>query len=391
VVSPENSWRFNFLDYELHRPGSGAGMTENLVSLFYQASENADRTTGSGDSLSDPFWNRSMKQMLRNAIELVRYGRGYISLDDLYGVIQSAPHGPEVLESEAWQRNSLCYQCIAAGEERAKTPGEQRDFERSARYWLGEYPYMADKTRSSVEMVFTSMADCFLRGVLNDLFCGETNIVPELTHNGAVMILDLPVKEYGEVGRLAQVLFKLIWQRAIERRDVNQSSRPAFLWADESHNFLVADDTDFQTSARSARACTVYLTQNISNYYAVMGGQSGKPQVDSLLGCLQTKIFHANGDSVTNEWAADVIAKRWHTHYDHSTSFGGKKQEDDKHNLSGRKGIEYEVLPRDFQDLRPGGPQNGLQVDAILFQGNRTWQCNGKHFINVTFSQGRNA
>src|SRR5579864_4687299 len=33
-VDAEAKWRFNFLSYELKRPGAGAGQTENLVNLF---------------------------------------------------------------------------------------------------------------------------------------------------------------------------------------------------------------------------------------------------------------------------------------------------------------------------------------------------------------------
>ena len=57
---------------------------------------------------------------------------------------------------------------------------------------------------------------------LRELFCTTTNIVPELTHEGAVIVLDLPVKEHAEIGQLSQTLFKYIWQRASERRDVRR-------------------------------------------------------------------------------------------------------------------------------------------------------------------------
>jgi hypothetical protein len=389
IFSPSHKWCFNFMDYEMRRPGPGAGLTDNLVSLFYQVLENADRMSPDGQT-SDAFWGRAMKRMLRNAIELVRYGTGQLSLEDIYGVIQSAPNCLEQTESDAWQNNSFCFQCIIAGENRDKTRGEERDFELAAQYWLSQFPVLADKTRSIIVESFISMADSFLRGILNDLFCTKTNLVPELTHNGAIIILDLPVKEYGEVGRFAQVLFKLIWQKSVERRQKSDAMSPVFLWADEAHNFLVSQDADFQTTARSSRACTVLLTQNISNYYNVLGGEKGRAATDSLLGCLQTKIFHANGDPVTNQWAADLIAKQWETHYDMGTSYGDGGQEKDRHNIGGRRSLEYKVLPGAFHALRSGGPDNAYQVDAYLFQGNRTWRSNGQHHLQVTFNQENN-
>ena len=63
------------------------------------------------------------------------------------------------------------------------------------------------------------------------------------------------------------------------------------------------------STARTARACTVYLTQNLPSYYAQIGGRNPEHIADSLLGNFQTKIFHANGDPKSNQWAADLIGK----------------------------------------------------------------------------------
>jgi hypothetical protein len=134
------------------------------------------------------------------------------------------------------------------------------------------------------------MADSFLRGTLRDLFCTTTNLVPELTHEGAVILLDLPVKEYNDIGRFAQILFKLLWQRATERRDTTKHPLPVFLWADESQYFVTSHDQLFQTTARSAKACTVYLTQNLPNYYAALPGSDSKSKADSLLVKLRANL-----------------------------------------------------------------------------------------------------
>lgn len=390
VFSPEDRWRFNFLDYEMRRPGRAAGYTENLVNLFYQVLENADKTSDKAGS-SDPFWERTLKQLLRNAFELVRFGTGKMSMDDIYAIIQSAPLCLEETRSKGWQENSFCFHCIERGENQKKTSGEERDFELSARFWLREYPTLNDKTRSIVTTSFTSMADCFLRGVLNDLFCQKTNLVPELTQEGVVIVLDLPIKEFDTIGRYAQVLFKLIWQRAMERRNKSDNPRPVFLWADESHNFVVSSDVGFQTTARDCRICTVYLTQNLPNYQMVLDGTKGKAQMDSLLGCLQTKIFHCNGDVVTNQWAADVIAQNWSEQWDYGSSHGGNSGNDqDRYNLNRRRTLEPEVLPIDFQGLTKGGPEFRMNVEGYVLQTGRTWTINGKHHVKVTFSQENN-
>jgi len=110
--------------------------------------------------------------------------------------------------------------------------------------------------------------------------------------HGKIVILDLPQKEFNELGVYAQALFKFSWQRSVERRKPVWNTRPVFLWADESQFFCNSYDVLFQTTARSARVATVYLTQNIPNYHLALGGsRRAEPFVESLLGNLNTKIF----------------------------------------------------------------------------------------------------
>ena len=70
------------------------------------------------------------------------------------------------------------------------------------------------------------MADVLLRGHMADLFDGETNFIPDLTFDGAIIILDLPTKVYGQAGVYVQSAFTYLWQIACEQRDVKLSPRP---------------------------------------------------------------------------------------------------------------------------------------------------------------------
>jgi type IV secretory pathway TraG/TraD family ATPase VirD4 len=388
VFSPSEPHRFNFLDYEARRPGAGAGLTENLVQLFLTVLEVGDRKPGKG--AGDEYWHRTLQQLLRNAFDLLLATRGRLSLPEIYQLIMSAPQSPEQVRDPLWQESSLCLQLIDQGDVLTKPEGKRLDFELTARYWLNEFPALAAKTRSIIVSSFTSMADAFLRGTLRELFCTETNIVPELTHEGAIIVLDLPIKDYAEIGQFAQILFKLIWQRATERRNIEKHPNPVFLWADESQYFITSHDQLFQTTARSARACTVYLTQNLSNYYAALGGEGTRAETDSLLGNLQTKIFHANGDHVTNTWAADLFAKSWqfraNTSSSRTTGFeDGHFSDQQSSGLS--QSFEWDVAPQEFTTLRKGGPQNGFVVDALLFQGGRIWDATGSNCLRTSFPQ----
>lgn len=306
VFSPEHPHRFNFMEYEINRPGVGAGLTGNLVRLFTHVLEVAERDKG---GRNDSYWQRTMEQLLRNAIDLLVLARGRVSLPDIYDVITSAPQDVEEASSEQWQRSSLCFACLMEANERDLPAARAEDFHLTGKYWLSEFPALAQKTRSVIVSTFTSMADGFLRYPLRELFCTTTTILPELTHEGAIIVLDLPVKEYDDIGRFAQVLFKLLWQRSAERRHVIENTRPVFLWADEAHYFVSKGDILFQTTARSSRVSTVYLTQNRGNLESAFGGSQAKADTDALLGSLLFKCWHANDHVDTNRWAAETIGQ----------------------------------------------------------------------------------
>src|SRR4029077_4015399 len=144
-----------------------------------------------------------------------------------------------------------------------------------------------------------------------------------------------------------------------------------FLWMDEGQYFLTSYDQQFATTARAARVAIVLMTQNISNVYAALGGNDkGRAEADSLFANLNTKIFHANGDPVTNQWAAMLIGRTRQFFMNASNSH----QPDDwvssvtgigpaPHTSAGMNEVmELEVQPGEFTTFRTGGPANGFNV-----------------------------
>jgi hypothetical protein len=376
---------FNFLHYEANRPGAGAGQTENLVTLFMQVAEIANQKHGF--AASDDYWERAVKQLLRNAVDLVTIARGAVTLLEIFDVIRTAPQDAEEAKSNAWQKESICFTYIQKAEARANSNAElEPEYRLTANYWLQEFPRMDTRPRSSIVSLFTTLADCFLRGTLRKLFSSETTIVPEHTTLGRIIIVDLPVKEWSELGQYAGVLMKFMTQKALERR-ADTDARPVFIWADEAHYFTTAYDQIFQTTARAARACTVYLTQNYSNYLSALGGEHARPRVDSLLGNLQTKIFHQNGDAVTNRWAADAIGRRLQYRYGSSASRSyGMQGYTVSTADSEQQVLEYDLEPRAFTTLLKGGPQSQGVVEGIVFQSGRIWG-NGRTWLRGLFPQ----
>lgn len=386
--------RFNFLDEELQRPGRGAGLTENILSLLSTVLEIAERNGGHGSHNEEAYWKRALRQLCRNLIDLLVLAQGRVTIPDLYRLAISAPCSFEQLRSPDWQRDSFCFHCLQAADGRAKTVRQRQDYALVADYFCTEFVQLSEKTRSVILSTFSSLVDVLNRSLLRDLFSTETTLRPEDTLDGKILLIDLPVKEFMEVGQFAAVLWKYCFQRAIERRDVHENPRPVFLWADEFHHFTTSYDMEFQTTARSSRVATVYLTQNISTLLAAFGGDQARALTDSLLGNLQTKIWCANGDPVTNEWAANVIGRSPQFFINANQSSNTADWTNALFGLGGptsmNSGIsqqmEYELPPRHFTTLRCGGPESDWNVDSIVFQGGRQFS-NGKTWLPVTFRQ----
>ena len=373
IFGPDSGYYFNFLEYEYSRGGLGAGLTSNVAELLAALAEINQSKSGAMEA----YWMNSLKQLLRRGIDLVTMAKGTLSLPLLLELIMSAAQTLEEANSEDWKKNSFCSKCLKAAASR-KTKENEADFEHTKRYWLREFPALGDRTRSSIVSMFTVIADGFLTGPIRELYCSpRLNIVPEETHLGRLILVDLPVEVFNEVGICAQLVWKLCWQRATARREPGKDGGvPCFLWADEAQFFTSSGDLKFQATARSKRACTVYLTQNLPTYF----DRAGQDRTNALLGNLQTKIFHANGCHATNTFAADTIARGVINRS--STNISGSGM-----SFGTSEAVDYVVPPAEFQRLRKGGPENNGIVDAYIFQAGRIWPSNGESYLKTSFIQ----
>jgi hypothetical protein len=384
IFSRDGAATFNFLDYELRASG---GNVENVVHLFSRALEVGGRS--SKNSTADPFWEDGRNQLMRNGIGLLVAVPGELSLLDLHELVQSAPTSIEEAQSAAWRESSACGMCLTLAEAESKDdPERAHDVRRIADYWLREFPSIPEKTRNSIIASFTAVTDPFLRNPMHRLFCTRTTVRPEDSFRGKIIVLDLSVKTEGFTGRFAQVLFKLCWQGAAERRRADADPFPCFWWADECHYFITKSDQEFLTTARSARVVTVLLTQTINNYFAEFGGQ--KEAANAVLGTLNLKLFHANNDPETNEWASRVIGQKWQERMGFSRgNSSGLNPDSANENSSAQMSeqLSAQVLPHAFIGLATGGPRNGFVVTGIACRSGAPFAFSGTNFLTVEFSQ----
>jgi type IV secretory pathway TraG/TraD family ATPase VirD4 len=367
--STANPHRFNFLEYETSK--SGEEFVENVVNLLIDVGS-IQRRSASMESDAASFFLGEKKKLLRNAISLLQLSDEPLRLKTIYKMMTSSPSSRDQAKAREWQDGSLLFELLKRGDHLRKNAVE---LESITDYWLRERPALDPKTRSNVDTDFTGFFDPMVRGKMGELFCTTTNVTPDAIFDGKIIIVDLPVQQYREIGQFAALIWKQLFQRATDRRrkDEGDSMRPVFSWIDEAHHFVIEQDSIFQTTCAANRVCTVLLTQNMPNLYAAFG-RDGKHRVDSLTGNLTTKFFHRNSDATTNEWASKMIAKE--TTYKQSISTTGSVNTPVGANsqISVNEIEEDSCPPKEFLGLKAGGPLNQHIVEGILFQSGRLWQ-----------------
>ena len=393
VVEPGGKYRFNFLDYEMRRPEIGAGLIENLVDLFYTA-VHSHRHDISHAQLAE-FWEDAGKQLVRNVFRVLQHSRERLTLKDARKFISEAPGSRTALASGEWKEKDFGKWLHWATQAVQGTP--QESVMNEARlYWLEEFPGLAETTRSCIVTGFTAMAEAFIEPAIHDLFCTDTTLSPDVALEGAIVVVNLPLKTFRTVGNFTQSIWKHMFQKTVEARSDarNATCRPIFLWADEAQYFFSNYDSLFQSTARSSRCATVYLTQSLSNFYASGGGQNARERVDGFLGNLNTKIFHCNNDPVSNHWSAEQIGRCKTYRFNSSSSTSpsnnrgllGMFMPQTSHSAGMNEVMDYEVQPGDFMKLRTGSERFQRKVDAYFVKSGATFS-NGKHFFQTVFQQ----
>lgn len=318
IVSADGPWRFNFIQYELRRPGDPSARVENLLSTLMNILEQTGRERSAGE---DSFWQQAAELLLRNALMILAAAQTHFTLFDLQRLIDSAPLSETQATGSDWQQ-SECAKYLNAARASYEAAGRQQDFAVLHNYWTVQFPRLADRTRSSITFTLSTILQDLQVGTLRELFATGSNFFPEDTHEGAIIILDLPAV-LNRTHAVAQTLFKVVWQQAALRRmqSVGKLTRPIFLWADEAHFFVSPYDTSFQSLARATKAATVYMTQNLSAYHHRLPAKNAEAITNALLGYFQTQIFHAQADPKTIQHAQSLFGKREITRVNDSRSW----------------------------------------------------------------------
>lgn len=399
IVRPGEPFKFNFLDYQSRLRADRGGAVENVVELFHAILEAYSRNKRKADS----FWANTARQLFRNLVRIIRAAECGLDFMTIRKFLSEVPLTAERARTGDWKQSVTFGRLLTEAKLRSRGKPNQVEADEALLYWTVELPALCEETRSIIVTDFLSMADLFFDPSVWDLFCGETTIIPEAVFDGAIIVVDLPIKRYLSIGRIAQVIWKHLFQLAVERRnDPNDASRrPVFLWADEAQNFWSDHDGFFQATARSSRCATVYLTQNIPAFYAQVGGELAKERVDGFLANLCTKVFHSNNDPYTNQWAAEQLGKSMQytasiNHGEEPAQAGvvgrGRKlleflKESGRSRVTTSPVMDFEVPPSKFTALQTGTKRcNGL-VESYVVKSGAQFASTGKHYLRATFQQ----
>jgi hypothetical protein len=376
LIDASGTYRFNFMDWEESHAENGGGL--NIVALLDEIAGAVAGETGK-EGGDNKFWEQALHLMNANLVDLCLLAGLRVSLPLLHSILSSAPQSLEELSDPKWQETSTCAAILNEADEatRKGDPEIRADFEECATYWRFGFPGLSEKTRSIIVLSFSMLARPFTTRPLRKLFSSDTNITPEATFGGKVIVVNLPVQSWRLIGRFAGLAWKFCFQVAVLRRTApikkNTFLRPVFLWADEAQNFITRFDAMYVAVARSAGGATVFLVQNRESFRHVLGNNDA---VDSLLGNLQAKFF-CQGSGETNEWASRLLGERWvesvSTSINTNVNDGvGARPESRKSASAGvTRGPQQRrfVEPSAFTTLKRGGERNDFKVECIVYLG----------------------
>lgn len=402
VIDETASLRFNFMDYALATVAR-SGFERNLATILIQISEMAGESGGTRNE----FFHDAAINMLLGAFIPVKEFEGSLRLQDVNDFIISSPQSPKQINDPAWQKQSYFYKVMTnlavaaqAGDRKAQAVCD--DY---GDYWFEEVANLAKDTRTSIMATLGNIIKPFLRGTLKELFCTGTDILPDHCREGAIVVLDIPTRSFGKEAAIVQQLFKLFWQYAMENSGNDKDVRPCFCFCDEAQFVMNELDAEHLSVAASAKACTVFISQDVPSYYANVGGHDPKNLTDSLLAKFQTRIFHANTDLETNRQAAEFCGQivqyqtsktrsrgqgtgGTSTINDDVNNTGGNASENTNYSKTISTYRDYVFPPPYFaHELRTGGKENKLKVDGIVVRNGANFASTGKHYLKATFSQ----
>lgn len=400
---------FNFLSYIFAMKGAdGANAATDTLMKVLKAAELA---AGQGGKEGEAFWIKTTREMILNTITVLYSAIGTVRVESIVQFVTSMPTSHPKPEDAGKPVINYALDRLNRCKDKPVHKLPAHTLKRVRNYFLRQFIAMPEKTRGSIVTSVTAELNRFTDGILRECFTTTTDIVPEMVFNGSVIILSFPTLTYQEEGVIAQALFKLMFQRAVESRNglaQQFRERPVFLYADEAQYFVSLYDDTFLSTCRGSKCAVVYLTQSLPTYFAQLGKERSDA-VDGFVGKFGTKVFHLNACPRTNSYASELIGKGLKLHKNQSRTISsglqtnrgatqsstnqGFNQSEGSNETSGASEHPGYLLEPNFfsTSLKTGAPLNKFLVDAVWFKAGANFQepipDTNSNVLLVTFTQ----
>ncbi|MEQ6335669.1 TraM recognition domain-containing protein [Sphingobium sp. MK2] len=372
----------DFIAWELARSGN----INNVVDVVGEIIEIALSCSPSRGKSGDEFWLSARQAHLRYTIPPLFAAYGRVRITDILAFLRSAPKSLEQMRDPEWQKTSFWWQTFIKAAERLKQgpiPGfDEAAAQRCAEYW-NEFISLDSKTSSNITITLTTALSRFEQGILSELFCGETTIVPEILFHQAIVILDFPVQSYGEDGAIAQKAIKYLVQRASLGRhgmDARQGVHPLGIGMDEAQVMLYHRDAEFMARCRSSLVSVVMATQSLPALRVACGGDNAHDRADNLVSNFNTIVVHSSGCATTNRWMADKIGRSLQRRGGYSQNHGTNSS----HGVSLSEGDNWGV-----NSNSGGSTSHNSGAGGSSYGGGSSWGSGSSHGGSDSYGRNR--
>ena len=407
IINAQNPYKVNALEKELFRNGRGEAVEYyqalDLLMEIFLLGETYQSGGTSGEN--ERFWDKELRRNLVRLMMLLVLAEMPVTiinmrriLVDMFGEEEVTRYrelwgrieqGEEeaMAEYESWCSQNFFLHCFDKADAREDlSPSEIDTMNLVGDYFFKTFYKISEKTKSIIVASAMGLFEPFLTGILKSHFTAEMSedVWPEKCfEEGKLIVVDVPLKEYGISAVYAAGIMKKLFQLAVERRVISQENnpRPCFLWADEYH-FTASPQSDdkFQSSCRSTMTAGIYITQSINNIRVSMGKNLSEAKTKALLTNLGTQIYCGNICPDTNKYASEMIGKTF------IKTRSASINTDDRASHSTSEHLHSIVPPEHFTTLISGGADNNFKVQTIMICRGKKWKTK-EPFREVTFDQ----
>lgn len=384
-----------------------------LLLEIYRLAQGAKGRKPSSGGNSD-FWDGMRDGAARAAIGLLMLAGEEINPIRIKEVVDTMPTTPEAVKEfverketldtdrfYAWleREENLAFCCYEIAKTRDDlTDNEEGILRRVERYLMREFPTLGDKYQRTLKEGINIIATPFenQRGILYRYFMQGVSeeLCPEKCYeDGAIIIIDFPTEIEEEAGTIIQNVYRMVWQKVMMMRNVQDSSkpnynnRPVFFWMDECSKMVTPRDGDFFSKCREQMVASVLINQNMNSYFDKMQGVNGaKYATENFLDNIGLHVVH-QVDALTAEWASRQCGKKLEKVTTTSQNVRGDNPNPGVNYSSGYQ-LRNVVEAIEFMRLQRGGSEDAITQAILLLSNPYDSGREVQYHIKVDFYQG---